>query len=165
MRIRINGKAVMCFCLMAVAAGAFLNAMTWPVQARLFPMIVSVPLFFLCAAELAFTALARPGEEEAAGLDFKISGDHDPRIARKRTLWIFLWCLGFCGMVLTVGFPIAVPLFVFLYLKPHCKEGWRLSITLSFVAWACFYGLFVKLLNVPFLDGWVQQVLKVLKVI
>jgi hypothetical protein len=60
---------------------------------------------------------------------------------------------------------VAVPLFMFLYLKPHSKEGWGISLVLTGFAWAVFYGLFIKLLNVPFGQGWVQMGLKALGVL
>jgi hypothetical protein len=46
-----------------------------------------------------------------------------------------------------------VPLVVFLYLKVQSKERWPLSIALSAGAWLFFYGLFDRLLHLPFPDG------------
>jgi len=57
---------------------------------------------------------------------------------------------GFFLLILFLGFTISVPLFTFLYLKLHGKEGWGMSIGLSASALACFYGLFVWLLSTPF---------------
>jgi hypothetical protein len=68
-------------------------------------------------------------------------------------------------MVLLIGFPIAVPLFVFLYMKLQGKEKWGVSLLMTFIAWASFYGLFVKFCDVPFMEGWVQQGLKVLGIL
>jgi putative tricarboxylic transport membrane protein len=68
--------------------------------------------------------------------------------------------MGFFLLILLLGFPISVPLFTFLYLKLHGKEGWGMSLGLSASALACFYGLFVWLLHIPFPEGWVQKGLR-----
>jgi len=165
MRLKLNGRAVVCLCLMAIAAAAFINATHWPMAARLFPMVVSGPLFFLALAEFAFNVFGGTEKNKAgAGGHKKKDGGTDPEVVRKQTLWIFGWCLFFFIMVLLFGFPITIPLFVFLYLKPYSKEGWGISVTLTIFAGACFYGLFVRLLNVHFEQGLVQQWLRAMGV-
>jgi hypothetical protein len=42
---------------------------------------------------------------------------------------------------------------VFLYLKFQSRESWPLTIALTMVAWIFFYGLFDRLLHLPFPDG------------
>jgi hypothetical protein len=49
---------------------------------------------------------------------------------------------------------VAVPLFVFLYLKLQANEGWILSAAFTAGVWAFFYGLFDRLLHLPFPAGW-----------
>ena len=46
-----------------------------------------------------------------------------------------------------------IPLMVFTYLKIQSDESWPLSIGLTAAAWFSFWGLFVKVLNLPFPDG------------
>jgi hypothetical protein len=45
-----------------------------------------------------------------------------------------------------------VPLFIFLYLKVEGREGWLMSIAVTFFSWLFFYMLFERMLNVPFPD-------------
>jgi hypothetical protein len=42
---------------------------------------------------------------------------------------------------------------MFTYLKFQGKEPWVLSIVLTIIAWFAFWGLFVKLLTLPFPEG------------
>lgn len=161
MNFRLNGRAVVCLCLMAIAAGAFFQATRWPLPAKLFPMVVSVPLFLLALTEFAFNVLG--GKDRRGGgesPDAAHGEGADPQVVRKQTLWVFGWCLAFFVMVLLVGFSVSVPLFVLLYLRPYCKEGWGISILLTVLAAVGFYGLFVRLLNVHFEPGLLQQWLK-----
>jgi hypothetical protein len=45
---------------------------------------------------------------------------------------------------------------MFSYLSMQSKVGWRLSVILTFAAWLFFYGLFQRLLHLPFADGLIQ---------
>jgi hypothetical protein len=93
---------------------------------------------------------------DATPMDFQFSKDTEPVLARKRTIVMFSWLLGFFFGVWLLGFPIAIPLMMFAYFKFQGQEPWRLSIMLTVIAWFFFYGLFVRLLNLPFPDGHVQ---------
>ena len=76
-----------------------------------------------------------------------------PPGARRRTLVVFAWMASFIVLVLLAGFPIAVPIFVFLYLVMESREKLVLSIALAAAAWGAFYLLFQRLLHFPFEDG------------
>ena len=77
----------------------------------------------------------------------------------------FILIFSFFLLVLLVGFPIAVPLFVFLYTKIYGKEKWWLSAGVAAGAWAGFYILFVLISNMHFGDGWIQQGLRAIGII
>ena len=74
--------------------------------------------------------------------------------AQRRILVAVAWMVGFFAAVVLLGFPIAVPLFLFLYLKLQGGEGWPLSIGITLAVTALFYGLFDALLHLPFPAGW-----------
>jgi len=46
-----------------------------------------------------------------------------------------------------------VPLMILLYLKIAGKESWLMTAQVTFFSWLFYWGLFEKLLNVPFPDG------------
>ena len=81
----------------------------------------------------------------------------DPAVARKRVAGILVWIAGFILLVFLVGFPIAVPVFIFSFLSLQSRVGWRLSFALTAIAWAIFYFLFQWLLNVQFEAGAIQS--------
>ena len=153
----LTGKAWMSLVILLVGAGIIISAVRWPFKAALFPMIVGVPLFVLSTIQFLKSAFLGKGHSKDATIDFKLSEMEDKALEKKRTVNIFLWILGFFFMVLLIGFPIAGPLFVFLYMKLQGRERWGTSILLTFVAWASFYGLFVKFCDIPFREGWIQQ--------
>jgi Na+/proline symporter len=89
--------------------------------------------------------------------DFQMSAGIVPPLARRRTAVAIGWIAGFFAAIVLLGFPLAVPLFMVLYLKLQGREGWIVSLALTAVVWALFYGLFDRLLHLPFPAGWVQQ--------
>jgi hypothetical protein len=65
--------------------------------------------------------------------------------------------VAFVTLVFLVGFPLAVPLFVFSYLVLQSAEGlWR-SLALTAAAWGFFHGVFERVLRLPFGAGIVQN--------
>ncbi len=67
-------------------------------------------------------------------------------------LEIWSWLIALYLTIWLVGFPIAVPLWVFAYSKFY-GSGWITSISLTVVAWAFIYGVFERALHVPWPDA------------
>ena len=153
--MKLNGKAWMTLAIMILAVGIVISAQSWPFDAALFPMLIGIPLFIL--STLQFILIIVKKEPKPDNSDD--SKREHQLLERRRTLRIFLWIMGFFLMVLLIGFPIAVPLFVFCYMKFQGKEKWSSSIIFTLVAWGAFYGLFTKVCNIHFMEGWVQEAL------
>ena len=134
--------------MFATAYGVF-TAWDWPDKAKLFPLAIGIPLFCLAAVEAAWAVL---GGERRGGeaREFQLSAEgHGTR----RAALAVAWMLGFFAAIVLLGFPVAVPLFVFLYLKLQGRESWPLSIVMTAAVWGIFYGLFNLLLHLPFPAG------------
>ena len=66
-------------------------------------------------------------------------------------IWAWLWGLFFA--VHLIGFPIALPLFVFLYIKSY-GGSWVTAILLTVITWGFLYGIYDYLLHVPWPKPW-----------
>ena len=121
-----------------------------PWKAALFPLAIGIPLFCLAAAE-ALWVLFGANETQTEAKDFQLTTGKD---SMRRTAIAFAWMLGFFAAIALLGFNIAVPLFVVLYLKIQGREGWPVTIVLTLAVWGVFYGLFEMLLHLPFPAGW-----------
>jgi hypothetical protein len=158
-----NGKTLMSLFLSVLVAAAVIKALNWPFNTALFPVVIGIPVFLLAVGEL-WLSLSERGN--VAGGPSPASAGHLKKEAEplpmNQTLKAFLLILSFFFLILLVGFPVAAPLFVFLYLKVYGRERWGVSIVLSVTAGAGFYFLFIRLLNIPFEEGWVQQGVNVL---
>ena len=135
--------------VMLVSGYAIFAATAWPWKAALFPLVIGIPLFCLATTELLWSLLG--AEPQRAPNEVELSTDPG---ARRRVLRVAVGMLAFFAAIALLGFPIAVPLFVFLYLKLQGGEGWVLSIVLTAAVAAVFYGLFDALLHLPFPAGW-----------
>ena len=163
--MRYSGKHLMSLCLMVIAVGVMITAMKWPFKTALFPVIVSIFLFFGAMADLLLNLFGKKEMASKQGAtDFQLSEDIDPALATRRTLLAFAWIIGFFLLILFFGFLIAVPLMVFLFLKIQAREGWGVTLLLTGSALAFFFGLFVWLLDTPFSAGWIVEGLKMLGV-
>ena len=79
--------------------------------------------------------------------------DLPKNVVNRRTAVTFAWTFAWFVGIWLFGFTIGAPLCTFIQLKIGERERWPLSIILSFVAWAFLYGLFERLLYVPFPEG------------
>jgi hypothetical protein len=144
-----NASVGLSIAVMLASGYAVFAATAWPWKAALFPLVTGIPLFCLAATELLWAFFGREEIRDAN----EITLSTDTR-AQRRVALVAAWMLAFFAAIALLGFPIAVPLFVFLYLKLQGGEGWTMSIVLTVAAFAVFYGLFDALLHLPFPAGW-----------
>jgi hypothetical protein len=147
-----RASIILAAAILACAGWAVYAAIDWPFKAKLFPMAIAITVLGLAAAELAWALLGSRAAERAA--DFQISQDVPREVAVRRTITVVAWIAGFFALIALIGFPWAVPAFVFLYLKVQGRESGWLALGFSALLWGFFYGLFVRLLNIPFPAGW-----------
>jgi hypothetical protein len=138
--------------IMAVSGYGIVAAWSWPWKAALFPLAIGIPLFGLAAIEALWTLFGSTARTETK--DFQLSEHLPPRETLRRTGIAAAWILGFFAAILLLGFPIAVAVFVFAYLKFQGGESWLFSVVFTAATWGVFYGLFDRLLHLPFPAGW-----------
>jgi hypothetical protein len=145
----------------AIAAGyALYVSLHWPFRTALFPRVIGFPLLILSAVEMILSLAVAEKEREGHAVDFEMTTEVEPSVARKRTLAIFSWTVGFLGFLVVLGFPIGVPLFIFCYLKFAGKEGWLLTLSLTLLSWLTMEGLFNRLLHLPFPEPWIMSLFR-----
>ena len=134
--------------IMLVSGCGIWSALAWPLKAKLFPLVIGIPLFCLALAEAISILLAKQKSD-----DFRLSADQPNDVALRRTLLAAGWAIGFFLAIVLLGFQIAVPVLLFAYLRLQGKESWVFTIVFTAAVWACFYGLFDLLLHLPFPAG------------
>lgn len=154
-----KGRILFCLLLIGVAAYAVWAALGWTYKAKLFPLTISIPLMILAVTQLLMEILGKGESAEGPAVDLEFSADVAPEVARRRVIGAFLWVAGFILLVYLLGFPLAVPIFMFSYLGTQSRIGLLLSLGLTGVTWLFFYGLFQRLIHLSFEDGLIQTLL------
>jgi hypothetical protein len=155
MKITLNLRFWFSLAVALIGGYTLYASINWPFKTALFPRLIGAPLLILAAVETALSAFGTEKQREGHATDFQLTTDVAPAVARKRTLAIVGWTVGFFVLILAVGFLLAVPLFVFLYLRLAGKEGWILTLSLTAVSWLFMEGVFNRLLHLPFSQGWI----------
>ena len=151
-----KGAILFCLFLIAVAAYAIFASIGWSFKAKLFPLSISIPLLMLAIVQLLLILFGKAETSEGGAMDVEFSTDVDPEIVRHRVLGIFGWIIAFIALVYLLGFPITVPLFIFLYLKFQSEVTWLWTIVITGITWGCFYMLFQYLVHIQFETGAIQ---------
>lgn len=129
---------------------AYFEILPMEERAALFPLVIGVPCLALALAAFAqelFHTLRSEDRKAEAALAL------DPPLIRRRAFSILGWISGFFLAIWLLGFVIAVPVASFLYFWLAGGEKWSVSVPLSLAAGAVFYGLFDRLLHLPFPEG------------
>ena len=161
--MRIRPQTVFSLLVLLFFAVVIWAARDWPVKAQLYPWVIGIPMLVLAAfhlvADLRSSAggsvsPATPAEpSDSTPADIQFTKEIDPVIARRRTVHIFSWIFGFLLACWLLGLSVTIPPFVFLYLKVKSGEGWTLSLVLTGAVWLLYWGLFDRLLRLPFPEG------------
>jgi hypothetical protein len=152
-----KGGLLFCVFLIAVAAYAIFAATGWSFKTKLFPLSVSVPLLVLATVQLLLMIRGKEETNDGAAMDVDFSTDVPAEVARGRVINIFCWIVGFIVLVYLLGFPLTVPLFIFVYLKFQSDVSWLQSIIFTAITWGCFYFLFQSLVHIQFESGVIQS--------
>ncbi|HEX6436738.1 MAG TPA: tripartite tricarboxylate transporter TctB family protein, partial [Candidatus Binatia bacterium] len=144
--IHFGPAALFTLIIATIIAVALFESRNFGFRAGLFPWVIGIPTLLLALVQLA-KDVTRPKEARASEHE-----EISPEVARQRTVSIIGWTVGCFLAIWLLGFSYAVPLFVFVYLKFEGREGWLVSIAVTFFSWLFFHMLFERILNVPFPD-------------
>jgi tripartite tricarboxylate transporter TctB family protein len=151
-----KGQALFCLFLIVVSGFAIFSALGWSFKTKLFPLSVSIPLLILATSQLLITLFGKGETDGGAGMDIDFTTDVPPEIVRRRVVGIFGWIVSFILLVYLLGFPVTVPLFIFVFLRFQSEASWLQSILLTAITWGGFYLLFQKLVHIQFEAGAIQ---------
>lgn len=155
-------------------------AWTYPAGARFQPFVIGIPAIALCILQIVLDIIqnrrqtaggegggnefARAEAEiaEATGrkVEFEVARQEMPKeetlpeegeLTREIVVWLFF--LGFIGAVIGLGFWIAIPSFLFLFLAGFARVGILKGLVTAAIGTAAFYSLFEIGLKVKVFEG------------
>lgn len=151
--MKTEEKAFMVF-LLAVTAGLTVLSFGFSTGSRMLPLVsggfATALLLFL-----VFLSLRPRLADWYAKLEKQALMDMAPltREEKKRELSVFAWFLGGVLLVYLLGFIVAIPLFLFLFLRFSARESWTICLALPAAVIAVVYMAFVYILMIPLEAG------------
>jgi hypothetical protein len=141
-----------------VILGTLLVAKDWPIRASIIILLLGAVGIILIAVQLASDVKAmRADEARITRPTFEVQAiEHQGRWGSLE-IWAWLWGLFFA--IHLIGFRIALPLFVFLYVKLY-GGGWLTALLLTVVTSAFLYGVYDHLLSVPWPKPWLASLIR-----
>ena len=135
-----------------VIIAALFVAKDWPIRASIIILLLGGVGVILAGIQLAmdFKAMRTEGSKLVRPT-FEVQAiEHQGRWGSLE-IWAWLWGLFFA--IHLIGFPIALPLFVFLYVKLY-GGSWLTAIILTAVTGSFLYGIYDYFLSVPWPKPW-----------
>jgi putative tricarboxylic transport membrane protein len=121
-------------------------------RAGLFPWAIGFPVLALSIVQ-SISGLRGKGGPGTEGLVQETEPEIPPEIVNRRTARIFGWIGGYFLAIWLLGFNIAGPLCTFVQLKFGGREKWYITLIFTAISCLLIYGLFDRILHVPFPTG------------
>ena len=150
------GRYLFTFVIGLALAFAVLTAWSWPLRASIIVLTLGGVGVVLALIQFALD-LMRAKSGSPVGTGRVLDTPQVESGSRWRNLEAWGWIIAFYLAIHVIGFMAAAPIFTFAYAKIY-GAGWRVALVLSAVAWGFLYGIFEKILHVP----WPEPLLKIL---
>jgi TctA family transporter len=157
--VRLSAATVFTLVVIAILALALWQSRNFGFRAGLCPWVIGIPTLILAVAQLGRDLYGKKKKKELYPGEIPET-EVSPEDTKQRTISIILWTIGFFVAIWLLGFSYAVPLTILLYLKLAGHERWPLSIAVTFFSWLFYWGLFERMLNVPFPEGLLIELIK-----
>ncbi len=154
--MKMRGHVFFSVFLILVGSFAVYSASHWSFKTGFFPLAIGIPLVILALTHMLLELYSAPERVGDPAVELEFSNEVAPEIARRRVIAIFSWIAGFILLVYLLSFPVAVPLFIFSFLRSQSQVSWLRSIALTAAAWGFFYAVFQRVVQLQFEPGLIQ---------
>ncbi len=137
--------------LLALLIVLAIYSLSYPFQTQLFPLVICIPVIALVLIQVVREISQSSGSRRQEGNPAEQGATGSRAVWRGHAL-IIAWMTGFLLMIYIVGFILAIPLFLFLYLKLH-GSGWLRSLGLAAGMVIVIYSLFTLAMKMHFYPG------------
>jgi len=160
-RIPINGRVAMAAIMLAIFLAMVLMAAAYPPKSRLLPWVIGIPGTALALIQLLreFTAprvrdtiTVIDGGETVTEIE-KAADKDEAAVKLRQELLLIGYLVLLVVSHLLLGFWIASPLFVALFLRLYEGASWRVVIISAAATWLTLYVIFDQLLMIGVFEG------------
>ncbi|HUF43483.1 MAG TPA: tripartite tricarboxylate transporter permease [Verrucomicrobiae bacterium] len=156
LRFKFNPGAIFTLFILSLFVIGIYTSAEWQIQARLFPWVVGIPGLVMCVMQILGDLFKRgdaSDQDTHGAMDLPVDRSVPVAIVVKRAVNAFGWVLGVFAAIWIVGFVVAVPLFVFVYLSLQAREKIWISTAYAVGILTLIIGVFHLILSVPWPEG------------
>jgi MFS family permease len=156
LRFQFNPGAFFTLFILSLFVIGLYSSADWRIQARLFPWVIGIPGLAMCVMQLFGDFFRRRDASEQGfhgAMDLPVDQSVPVAVVVKRAVNSFGWVLGLFATIWIIGFVVAVPLFIFLYLTFQAREKLWISSAYCVGMLAFIVGVFHLILNAPWPEG------------
>ncbi len=153
----LRNQNLLTFFLIGVLAYAVSGVWGMPIQANLFPKAIGILALVLLFWQLYMDmqpedSKSKKEKDDSSAADFEFTEEEALAPAKRKTIEMFGWIFGFGLGLWRLGFHIAVPMMILLFLVRH-GQSWTLTLSVTLVAGIVLWSVFDLLLHLPFPPG------------
>ena len=151
--MKINPSSWLSLFFLSFFGVAVATAAKWSWDTRLFPYAIGIPAILLALGQLVLdlTSPRRSGNggEDPTPQIMDITTDRSipEQVVRRGTAVAFGWILCFVFSIWLIGFLIAVPFFVFFYLRHQAGSTIRVAVTIASLMAIFIWGVFDQIIH------------------
>ena len=165
MTVRIS-HLVFDLLVVGILGGLVISATRWPFETSLFPLTIGIPILALALAQFGKDALALGNGAPPEGAvaqesipDVPTDRSVPSHLVFKRAGGFYASTIGLYLLVMIVGFHVAVPIFLFAFLRFYARVSWTLVLVLTAGILLLMIGVFDQLLYVPWPESLISSLL------
>ncbi len=134
-------------------------------RARLVPVIIAVPTLLLTLFQLLIDMIPAVARRFSFFQEYDLFGIETGRAAApseesrpssavfRRELNFAAWLLLLVSLIYFIGYLVAIPLFMVLFMRLRSSERWLTTLSITAVTWAFVYVVFIVVMGAPLHEG------------
>jgi putative tricarboxylic transport membrane protein len=151
-RLRFSWETAFCLFIIVALTLALWQSRHFNFRAGLFPWVVGFPVLASAIIQFVKDSMGRK-DKRSDDLLSEAGPELPATVVNRRTTIMFEWIVIYFVAIWLLGFSLGVPICTFIQLKIGSREKWPISLILTAFAWIFLYGLFDRLMHVPFPTG------------
>lgn len=157
-----TGSFIFSGVLIVVFAVAIIMALGYHGRAKVAPLVVAIPgitvVLVLLAQDLRAKAKLASSHSAEANEDEK-KPKKGKEITTRSELIAFGWVTLLLVLLYFLGFVVAIPVYLFLYMRVKSKEKLRFSLAFAAVSSLVLYVFFIQILKMQLYPGLILELL------
>ncbi len=163
--MRLNDRTLFTLAVFVLVLGFLVLSLDYQPRARLVPLIIAVPTLLLTLLQLLIDMVPAVARRFSFLQEYDLFGIDTGRAAEpseetgsssavyRRELNFAAWLLLLIALIYFLGYLVAIPLFLILFLRLRSSESWLMTLSITAVTWAFVYVVFIVVMGAPLHEG------------